>query len=40
MNQKNFKIIEIVINENDKVIPKERYMCPEERQKTIDNLMT
>ena len=27
-----------VINENDKEIPKERYISPEERQKIIDNL--
>ena len=27
-----------VINENGKEIPKERYISPEERQKTIDNL--
>ena len=25
-------------NENDKEIPKERYISPEERQKIIDNL--
>ena len=29
---------ERVTNENDKEIPKERYMCPEKRQKIIDNL--
>ena len=29
---------EVVTNENDKEIPKERYISPEERQKTIDNL--
>ena len=27
-----------VTNENDKEISKERYIYPEERQKTIDNL--
>ena len=27
-----------VTNENDKEIPKERYISPEERQKIIDNL--
>ena len=26
------------MNENDKEIPKERYISPEERQKIIDNL--
>ena len=31
-------ISEKVINENDKKIPKERYICPEERQKIIENL--
>ena len=29
---------EKVTNENDKEIPKERYISPEERQKIIDNL--
>ena len=29
---------ETVTNENDKEIPKERYISPEERQKTLDNL--
>ena len=29
---------EIVINENDKEIPKKRYISPEERQNIIDNL--
>ena len=29
---------ETVKNENDKQIPKERYMSPEERQKVIDEL--
>ena len=29
---------ETVTNENDKEIPKERYIFPEERQKIIDNL--
>ena len=29
---------ETVTNENDKEIPKERYMSPEERQNIIDNL--
>ena len=29
---------ETVINEHDKEIPKERYISPEERQKTIDDL--
>ena len=29
---------ETVTYENDKVIPKERYISPEERQKSIDNL--
>ena len=29
---------EAVTNEHDKEIPKERYMSPEERQKTIDDL--
>ena len=29
---------ETVTNENDKEIPKERYISPEERQKIIDNL--
>ena len=27
-------------SENDKVIPKEQYISPEERQKTIDSLKT
>ena len=27
-------------NENDKEIPKERYISPKERQKIIDNLRT
>ena len=31
------KISETVTNENDKEIPKERYISPEERQKIIDN---
>ena len=30
--------LEIVTNEHDKEIPKERYISPEERQKVIDNL--
>ena len=30
--------LEKVTNENDKEIPKERYISPEERQKIIDNL--
>ena len=30
---------ETVTNENDKEIPKERYISPEERQKIIDNLI-
>ena len=29
---------EIVTNENDKEIPKERSISPEERQKILDNL--
>ena len=29
---------EAVTNENDKKIPKERHIFPEERQKIIDNL--
>ena len=29
---------ETVTNENDKKIPKERYISPEERQKVVDNL--
>ena len=29
---------ETVANENDKEIPKERYISPEEKQKIIDNL--
>ena len=29
---------ETVTNENDKEVPKERYISPEERQKIIDNL--
>ena len=29
---------EAITNEHDKEIPKERYMSPEERQKTIDDL--
>ena len=29
---------ETVTNENDKEIPKERYISPEETQKNIDNL--
>ena len=29
---------EIVTKENDKEIPKERYISPDERQKIIDNL--
>ena len=29
---------ETVKNENDKEIPKERYICLEERQNIIDNL--
>ena len=29
---------ETVTNKNDKEIPKVRYISPEERQKTIDNL--
>ena len=29
---------EAVTNENDKEIPKERYISPEQRQKIIDNL--
>ena len=29
---------ETVTNEHDEEIPKERYTCPEERQKIIDNL--
>ena len=29
---------ETVTNENDKEIPKERYISPEERHKIIDNL--
>ena len=29
---------EAVKNENDKEVPKERYISPEERQKIIDNL--
>ena len=32
------KSSETVTNENDKEIPKERYISPEERQKIIDNL--
>ena len=30
--------LETLINENDKEIPKERYISLEERQKNIDNL--
>ena len=30
--------LETVTNENDKEIPKERYISPEKRQKIIDNL--
>ena len=29
---------ETVINENDKEIPKEKYISPKERQEIIDNL--
>ena len=29
---------ETVANQSDKEIPKERYICREERQKIIDNL--
>ena len=29
---------ETITNENDKEIPKERYISPEERQKVIDDL--
>ena len=29
---------ETLTNENDKEIPKERYISPEERKKTIDSL--
>ena len=39
--KKNCKIInnsEIVKNENDKEILKERYISPEERQETIDEM--
>ena len=38
-NYKSFKKnSETVTNENDKEIPKERYISPEERKKIIDNL--
>ena len=38
-NYKSFKNnSETVTNENDKEIPKERYISPEERKKIIDNL--
>ena len=38
-NYKSFKKnSETVTNENDKEIPKERYISPKERQKIIDNL--
>ena len=30
--------LEKITNENDKEIPKERYILPKERQKNIDNL--
>ena len=30
--------LETITNENDKEIPEERYISPEERQKFIDNL--
>ena len=30
---------EIITNENDKEIPKERYISPEERQNITDNLV-
>ena len=30
---------ETVTNENDKEIPRKRYISPEERQKIIDNLI-
>ena len=30
--------LETITNENDKEIPKERYMSPEKRQETIDDL--
>ena len=30
--------LETVTNEHDKEIPKERYISPEEREKTIDKL--
>ena len=30
--------LETITNENNKEIPKERYISPEERQKIIDNL--
>ena len=39
--QKDKKVLknsETVTNENDKEIPKERYISQEERQKIIDNL--
>ena len=31
-------VSETVTNENNKEMPKERYISPEERQKSIDNL--
>ena len=34
---KNSQQINLVINENDKEIPKERYMSPEEREEVTDS---
>ena len=34
---KNSQQINLVINENDEEIPKERYMSPEEREEFIDS---
>ena len=34
---KNSQQINLVINENYKEIPKERYMSPEEREESIDS---
>ena len=38
-NNKSFKNPEIVKNEHDKEIPKERYLSTEERQKITDSLI-
>ena len=38
-NSQQNQLQKAVTNEHDKEIPKERYVFPEERQKTIDNLI-